>query len=347
MENRELIKNAEKYINHLGDNSVTLEEVAKNAGFSIDYFNRIFRNHTGFNVMEYVKFRRLNKAACMLRKSLDRDILSIALDCGYESHEGFTRAFKEQYGKTPSEYRESMKDKPFIWADNELNATAVAEFRHILSDFSEKDSDEVIDWLLEKDAKRYGYTAITIAFNGSKIVSDVETFEKGFVMIDNFYDNPYLTLVLDDLSNLRDYIDNLLKLNPCHIDCMFYKDMSFEDVKAVLDGIKFKSIKERKETMYFGEPFVLPEESKKYDIRLLEEKDLEAIEQFIACHSDPVFKRSGGRGIINLFKQPLTQRYCSYSQPFGIFDGKKLLAISYDGPQSTHGFLSEQLCFYP
>ena len=35
MENRELIKNAEKYINHLGDNSVTLEEVAKNAGFSI------------------------------------------------------------------------------------------------------------------------------------------------------------------------------------------------------------------------------------------------------------------------------------------------------------------------
>ncbi len=122
--------------------------------------------------MEYVKFRKLNRAARMLRTSPERDILSIALECGYESHEGFTCAFKDQYGKTPSEYREKLKAYPLVWADNELNATAVAEFRHVLPDFFEKDADEVIDWLLEKDAKRYGYTAVTIAFNGSKIVSD-------------------------------------------------------------------------------------------------------------------------------------------------------------------------------
>ena len=179
MENRDLIKNAVKYINNLGSIETTLEDIAKNAGFSTDYFNRIFRNHTGFNVMEYVKFRKLNRAARLLRTSPDRDILSIALDCGYESHEGFTRAFKEQYGKTPTEYRENMKDRPLVWADNELNATAVAEVRHILANFHEKDADEAIDWLLEKDAKRYGYTAVTIAVNGSKILSDKNSFENG------------------------------------------------------------------------------------------------------------------------------------------------------------------------
>ena len=107
-----------------------------------------------------------------LRQSPDTDILTIALKCGYDSHEGFIRAFKEQYGKTPSEYRESMKGKQFVWADHELNATAVAEFRHTLPEFTEINADDAIDWLLEKDAKRYGYTAVTIAFNGSKVLSD-------------------------------------------------------------------------------------------------------------------------------------------------------------------------------
>lgn len=336
MENRDLIKKAVKYINNLGSNATTLDDVAKNAGFSTDYFNRIFRNYTGFNVMEYVKFRKLNRAARMLRTAPDRDILSIALDSGYESHEGFTRAFKEQYGKTPSEYRENMKGKQLVWADNELNATAVAEFRHVLSEFIEMDSDEAIDWLLEKDAKRYGYTAITIAINGSKIVSDVGSFENGFVTIDNFFEDPHLTLILDNLSNLRNYIDKLLLFKPCHIDCIFQKDVAFDDVKATLDGIKFKSIKETNETMYFGEPFVLPKESQKYDIRKLEATDLEAVDNFIAEYPDEIFKKSGGFGLKNLLKKPLEQRILS--QPFGIFDAKKLLSISYDGLQSTHGF---------
>lgn len=336
MENRDLIKNAVKYINDLSSDATTLNDVAKNAGFSTDYFNRIFRNHTGFNVMEYVKFRKLNRAARMLRSSPKRDILSIALDCGYESHEGFSRAFKEQYGRTPSEYRETMKKQPLVWADNELNATAVAEFRQVLSGFFERDPEEIIDWLLEKNAKRYGYTATTIAINGSKIVSDKDSFENGFVTIDNFFESPHLTLVLDDLSNLRNYIDKLLLFRPCHIDCIFHRDVSFEDVKATLDGVKFKNIKERNETMYFGDPFIIPEEAHKYDIHMLESQDLEAVEKFIAEYPNEIFKRSEGYGLKKLIKKPVEERF--FSQPYGVFDGKKLLAISYDGLQSTHGF---------
>lgn len=336
MENRDLIKNAVKYINNLGSNITTLDDVAKNAGFSTDYFNRIFRNHTGFNVMQYVKFRKLNRAARMLRTSPERDILSIALECGYESHEGFTRAFKDQYRKTPTEYREKLKAHPLVWADNELNATAVAEFRHVLPAFFEKDADEVIDWLLEKDAKRYGYTAVTIACNGSKIVSDKGSFENGFVTIDNFFENPYLTLVLDDLSDLRDYMEKLLVFKPGNINCIFHQDVTFEDVKSALEGIRFKGITERYETMYFGEPFMIAEEAQKYDIHLLETKDLAAVEEFIAEYPNEMFKRSGGYGLKNLLKKPLEQR--PLLQPFGVFDGKRLLSVSYDGLQSTHGF---------
>lgn len=334
MENKDIVKNAVKYIDKLGSNKTTIEEVAKNAGFSIDYFNRVFRAHTGFNVMEYARFRRLNKAANMLRNAPEKDILSIALDCGYESHEGFARAFREHYGKSPSEYREAMRGKPFIFADHEMNATAANEFRHALPEFYEKDSGEVISALLEKDARRYGYTAVTIAFNGSKVLSDGACI----VAVDNFYEKPYLTLLLDDVSALPEYAKKLKAFDPACISVIFSVDVSLADVKNALCGISLKEISQTPETMYFGAPFPLPVEAKKYSIRFLEEADLHEIDAFIAASSSEVFRKTNGFGIKKTLRKPLSER--PLLQPAGIFDGSgKLLSISYDGLQSTHGFM--------
>ena len=334
MENRDIIKNAVRYIDKLEAKKTTIEDVAKNAGFSIDYFNRVFRAHTGFNVMEYARFRRLNKAANMLRLAPDKDILSIALDCGYESHEGFARAFKEHYGKTPSEYREAMREKPFVFADYELNATAANEFRRALPDFHEKNSDNVIAELLEKDPLRYGYTAVTIAFNGSKILSDGGCL----VAIDNFWEKPMLTLMLDDTSTLCKYVEKLKALAPSNIDVIFRENVSLDEVKSKLCKISHKEIREKPETMYFGAPFTLPKEAEKYSIRFLEESDFPEIDYFIAASSNDIFKKTNGYGIKKTLKKPLTER--PLLQPSGIFDANgKLLAISYDGLQSTHGFM--------
>ncbi len=337
MENNELIKNALKYIDKLGANKTTIDDVAKNAGFSVDYFNRIFRSHTGFNVMEYVRFRKLNRAARMLRNFPDKDILDIALDCGYESHEGFTRAFKEQYGKTPSEYREQMKDKPLVWADFGYNATLSAEFRHTLPAFYEKDADEIIDILLEKDAFRYGYTAASIAINGSKIMCDSELEAVGgFVRADIAVGGkPYLGLILNDTEGLRKNIEKLLPLAPQAIDLCFGSDITLDEIKLNLEGIKFKEIIERDEAMYFGDKFILPDEAKEYDIHFLEMSDLPALEEFISHFDDEVFVKSGAYGVKRSLKKPISERA---ELSAGIFKDGKLLAISYDCPQSAHGF---------
>lgn len=50
--------------------------------------------------MNYVRGRRLSEAARSLANGAP-DILSVALDAGYASHEAFTRAFREQFGTTP------------------------------------------------------------------------------------------------------------------------------------------------------------------------------------------------------------------------------------------------------
>lgn len=337
MENDELIKNALKYIDKLGANKTTIEDVAKNAGFSVDYFNRIFRSHTGFNVMEYVRFRKLNRAARMLRNSPNKDILDVALDCGYESHEGFSRAFKEQYGKTPSEYREQMKDKPMVWADFGYNATISAEFRHILPAFYEKYADEIIDILLEKDAFRYGYTASSIAINGSKILCDDELEAiGGYVSADIAVGGkPYLGLMLNDSSELRRNVEKILPLAPQTINLCFGCDITLDEIKNALEGIKCKEITERDEAMYFGELFILPEESKEYDIHFLEMSDLPALEEFISRFDDEVFVKSGAYGVKRSLRQPVSERV---NRSAGVFKDGKLLAISYDCPQPAHGF---------
>ena len=55
MENTELIFKAVEFAKqNASDNEISVEDVAANAGFSIDYFNRIFLTHTGFTVTAYM-----------------------------------------------------------------------------------------------------------------------------------------------------------------------------------------------------------------------------------------------------------------------------------------------------
>ena len=78
--------------------------MAQRAFFSKTHYQRLFRAIVGEPVMEYVKNRRLQLACRDVREG-NTGILDIALKYGYDSHEGFTRAFKAYFGVTPSEYR--------------------------------------------------------------------------------------------------------------------------------------------------------------------------------------------------------------------------------------------------
>jgi len=94
---------------------IDLEELAKIASLSSFYYQRLFSRLVKKPVREYIKLRRLSKACELLDNT--RRILDIALDCGFGSHETFTRAFKDAYGITPEQYRQhpvmlNQFDKP-------------------------------------------------------------------------------------------------------------------------------------------------------------------------------------------------------------------------------------------
>ncbi len=83
---------------------ITLEEVALVGGVSRYHMSRVFGVATGRPVMRYIRGRRLTEAARALSNGAV-DILSVALDYGYGSHEAFTRAFRDQFGVTPESVR--------------------------------------------------------------------------------------------------------------------------------------------------------------------------------------------------------------------------------------------------
>src|SRR6516225_10154027 len=88
------------------ERSLTLNAIANACGVSRSHLAYAFGAATGLPVMKYLRTRRLSDAARRLADGAP-DILEIALDAGYGSHEAFTRAFREQFGATP----ESVRDR--------------------------------------------------------------------------------------------------------------------------------------------------------------------------------------------------------------------------------------------
>lgn len=86
------------------DQPLNLGDIASACGTSKYHLAHAFGAATGLAVMAYVRGRRLSEAALRLAGGAP-DILGLAVDSGYGSHEAFTRAFRTQFGLTPEAVR--------------------------------------------------------------------------------------------------------------------------------------------------------------------------------------------------------------------------------------------------
>jgi AraC family transcriptional regulator len=82
-----------------------LTVLAAAAGLSAYHFARQFSARYGFPPMAYVRARRLEVAAERLRNMPRASLIDLALECGFDSQEGFTRAFVKAFGVSPGRYR--------------------------------------------------------------------------------------------------------------------------------------------------------------------------------------------------------------------------------------------------
>lgn len=81
-----------------------IDELADDAGLSPFHFQRLFQRFTGEPPAGYLRRLRLERAAAWLTFT-ERPAIDIAICVGYESREGFVRAFGKQFGTSPEEFR--------------------------------------------------------------------------------------------------------------------------------------------------------------------------------------------------------------------------------------------------
>ena len=87
-------------------------EIARISGYSYPLFSRIFSILVGYPLNEYLRFRKLSRAAADLCNT-DAKIIDIALAYGYESPDSFAAAFKKFHGVSPSAVRNGKEFKSF------------------------------------------------------------------------------------------------------------------------------------------------------------------------------------------------------------------------------------------
>jgi AraC-like DNA-binding protein len=102
------IHEAMNFIEHNFQNDISVEDIAKACGLNRSYFGKIFKDALGRSPQEFLMKYRMTKAAELL-KLTKLSIGDISSAVGYSSQLHFSRAFKNIYGISPSEWRNNNR----------------------------------------------------------------------------------------------------------------------------------------------------------------------------------------------------------------------------------------------
>ena len=105
---------------------LALPELAAVAHFSPYHFHRLFIAWTGQTLGDYVRRRRLERAATRLAAQPRASVLDVAIGVGFGSGEAFARAFKQQFGCSPSSWRGRRRLSPVEPPNRNLDQAASA-----------------------------------------------------------------------------------------------------------------------------------------------------------------------------------------------------------------------------
>jgi len=108
---RKSIQQSLDFIERELDSNMKSADIAKEVGYSVYHFHRLFLAIVGTTIADYVRRRRLTESALSLLES-KKQIIQIALDFQFETQESFTRAFKKLFGTTPAKYRK--QNVPYV-----------------------------------------------------------------------------------------------------------------------------------------------------------------------------------------------------------------------------------------
>jgi AraC-like DNA-binding protein len=90
------------------DSTLTLAQLAEQLGISPNYLSQIINQQTGSNFFDYINGHRVEAAKQLLADPAKArlNVLTVAMDAGFNSKSAFYTAFKHHADMTPSQYRQ-------------------------------------------------------------------------------------------------------------------------------------------------------------------------------------------------------------------------------------------------
>ena len=101
------------YIEQHLNEDLSVERLSRVANFSKFHFHRQFSQYAGISVIRYIQLMRLRRASYKLVFAEQARIIDIALEAGFENPESFSRAFKNAFGQTPTQFRKRPAWQPW------------------------------------------------------------------------------------------------------------------------------------------------------------------------------------------------------------------------------------------
>lgn len=99
-----VINEAVDYIESNIGEKLSLSHLSEHFRISDFHFNRMFKTVSGITLKQYILGRKLTKSVEMLKKT-NQPVIDIGLELGFEYPEVFSRAFKSQFGVSPTQVR--------------------------------------------------------------------------------------------------------------------------------------------------------------------------------------------------------------------------------------------------
>ncbi|MFC1234981.1 GyrI-like domain-containing protein [Vibrio sp. F74] len=136
---RHRLEKALLFIEQNLESKISAEQIALHANLSNFHFQRMFSAYLGESVSQYVLHRRLERAASNLLTQNEFGILDIALKSGFETHSAFSRAFRQHFAISPSNFRTQSKhaklgpdeSRPFLSTVAAKNLTPKVEIKSL------------------------------------------------------------------------------------------------------------------------------------------------------------------------------------------------------------------------
>lgn len=187
---------------HIHEN-ISVESLAKEFGYSKYHFSRLFSSHMDISLSNYIRNQKLSKAAVEIING--KSVLDTALTYGYDTHNGFGKAFKKYFGYSPSMLLAIRLTDTIISNKGENTMSKEELYNNLINSLESKTTKKDIE-LLNKS-----YTYATKAHEGMKRYSGDEyvTHPLNVAIILSKMDAPIETIILGILHDCNEQDSNV------------------------------------------------------------------------------------------------------------------------------------------